>query len=391
MRYGFINKFGQTLAADLAAGATTMTLDGGGSLLSSASADLVYALTLVEKDADGVEVGWEIVHVTGASANDLTITRGQEGTADAAWPSGTTVELRLTAASLNNGLFDASATEVELGGGQVVEAADYGVAIGVLSYTAAIEGVSIGRNASVWSDYAIAIGRDAESSSMYGIALGRNSSTEGDHYASAIGNSSWAGSNCATALGADARVRSSAPGSSALGFDATVASGVTGGLALGSLSFVSVDGGCVIHALPYLPAAPIDDSYYLTLTAANATRRSAPQVALQTDILDLTDANAVVTLDLPPNTLLFIDAIDIVIVGSDAPSGSPEISIGPDDVTPAAYLAATPVGKTIVGERETHAPIIANGVAALRVATSTAGTGTTYQARAIFRGYVMEL
>ncbi len=103
MRYGFVNNFEQTLAADLAAGATTMTLDGGGALLAGASADYRYKLTLIQTDAYGNETHREIVDVTAASGNDLTVVREQEGTTELApWPSGTTVQARVTAGNLDN-------------------------------------------------------------------------------------------------------------------------------------------------------------------------------------------------------------------------------------------------------------------------------------------------
>lgn len=99
MRYGFVNNFEQTLAADLAAGATTMTLDGGGALLADASTDYRYKLTLIQTDDDNNETHREIVEVTAVIGDDLTIEGELEGTTrlTGGWPSGTTVAARVTA------------------------------------------------------------------------------------------------------------------------------------------------------------------------------------------------------------------------------------------------------------------------------------------------------
>lgn len=99
MRYGFLNNFQQTLAAALGEGATTLSLNDGGAQLADASTDYRYKLTLIQRDAFGTETHREIVDVTAASGNDLTIEGAKEGTTRLAggWPSGTAVEARVTA------------------------------------------------------------------------------------------------------------------------------------------------------------------------------------------------------------------------------------------------------------------------------------------------------
>lgn len=61
----------------------------------SISSGIVYRLTLVS----GTDI--EIVEVTAASSTTLTITRAQESTTAAAFPSGALVELRVTADSVD--------------------------------------------------------------------------------------------------------------------------------------------------------------------------------------------------------------------------------------------------------------------------------------------------
>lgn len=510
MRYAFLNNFSQILAADLAAGATTLTLDGGGSLLSNASADLVYTLTLVEKNGDGKEVGWEIVHVTGASGNDLTIERGKEGTTDAAWPTGTQVGMRVTAGVMDSLMWTLLVKGVATGSGIAIggeDAADlvaaagayadrsmalmpgseatetdafaagngsgaYGVrafalaagsaygddatAVGVgsesygnrscalaggyayaddsfaaglnaratgLQSAALFGGQATGDESFAWGDGAIASGFGAialcSAADAYGdraVSIGFSATAGEDSIAIGSGASATQGAGTGTgmALGKNA---SAAPGTCAWGEDAqaqapagmaagkgassmapeNVAWGVGAAVmtpysvALGAYARnANVPGGFQLNAISYLPATPDDTGTYAG-PPPSATRRASQQVVIATDALDLTDDTDAVTLALPPNTMLFIDAIDVIITGSDTPGGSPEITVGPDAGSPAAYLAATPVGKTAVGERETYSPPVTDGVTSLRVATTTAGTGTTYQAKIVFRGYVMEL
>lgn len=480
MRYGFINNFETTLAAELAAGATTMEISEGGADLSGASADLVYTLTLFDVTSGATE----IVYVTGATSNTLTVERGKEGTTDAAWPSGSQVEMRVTAEAVNafwasSGLTSGGALGA-LGTGSNASA-DGAVAIGpdstasglrsvaVMAGTAAGEdAMAIGPASSVYAARGIAIFGEvygADSIALMGgytggagsFSAGAGSNAAGDNaialmggsaggdgsfawgvgadaYASgafAAGAGSSAGEGC-SAIGPDSVAQYSAsfgtgfaasknafaaPGTISIGEDAqsqapagqswgkgasslapeNVASGPWAtaptpySVALGPYaSTANVPGGFQLNALSYLRATPDDTGTYGG-PAPSASRRASQQVVIATDPLDLTDDTDTVTLDLPQNTLLFIDTIDVVITGSDSPGGSPEITIGPDDVTPAAYLAATTLTKTAVGERETHSPLVTSGVTSLRVATSTAGTGTTYMAKVILRGYVMEL
>lgn len=311
--------------------------------------------------------------------------------------------------------------------------------------------VALGVEASVQSDNSVAVGNQSvvNVGAAGGVAVGSNSAVQqditnglsigGDSYVSAdptliytetenqvcVGASAWAvgpnsvrvgssgGSNGAwnVLVGSDANVasyRATVVGSGVqLGFsqhDSVVIGAKAnctkqGGIAIGAYANSTVEGGMHINALPYIPAEysrgeafppPVGPGQQIEVHNS-ATQQASPAVVLATDPLDLTDGTAAVTLDLPANTMLFIDSIDVVVTNSDGAGGTPEVSVGPDDVTPAAYLAATVVGKTTVGGRETHSPIVTDGVTSLRVATSTAGTGTTYKAKIVFRGYVMEL
>lgn len=385
MRYAFLNNFSQILAADLAAGATTLTLDGGGSLLSNASADLVYTLTL--DDGEGTT---EIVHVTGATGNDLTIERGKEGTTDAAWPTGSAVEMRLTAGAMDKmvqGPFWVPRFPYS-------SATAFDPLLWVYDGPDSYGSVDLGSGLDDWGGDTLGIGQSAilKSSSYYsgGVTLVGSNATSNGIQNTVFG--AYAGTHPD-----DYTVAGVAVGYAPLlkeGADRSVILAPTGeitasdAVGIGNGTKCGVIGGLQINALAYVPSAY---NHPAGNVSPDAVRQSCAQVVIATDPLDLTNNTAAVTLDLPAGTMFFIAAIDVVIVGSDTPGGTPEISVGPDDVTPAAYLAATPVGKSAVGGRETHSPLVSDGVTSLRVATSTAGTGTTYQAKIVFRGYVMEL
>ena len=87
------NTWGQ-LASELAAGATTATLNAGHGFTDPGTD--WYLATLIGVTGT-TETAWEIVKITDVSANTLTIVRAQEGTSAVTWPAGTRIELRLTA------------------------------------------------------------------------------------------------------------------------------------------------------------------------------------------------------------------------------------------------------------------------------------------------------
>ena len=90
----FKNNTWGLLASELASGATTATLNAGHGFTDPGTD--WYLATLIGVTGT-TETAWEIVKVTDVSTNTLTLVRAQEGTADATWPAGTRLELRLTA------------------------------------------------------------------------------------------------------------------------------------------------------------------------------------------------------------------------------------------------------------------------------------------------------
>lgn len=86
------------LAASLTTSATSLSVTTGeGSKFPSLSAGDWFPVTLIK--ADGT---LEVMRCTGRSGDVLTVTRAQEGTAATAFAPGDRVEIRLTAAALND-------------------------------------------------------------------------------------------------------------------------------------------------------------------------------------------------------------------------------------------------------------------------------------------------
>ena len=259
---------------------------------------------------------------------------------------------------------------IVLGAQATVNATD-GIAIGVGAAANAPESVAMGKGASASGEGVTAVGRNADASSPKSSAFGDGASAQPPGVTS-LGAAAAGLSPETVAAGAGAQAQ--APYSVALGRSAAAA----------------VPGGLAVNALSYLPAA-YDQTGEFAGPPPTATRQAAMQVVIGTVALDLTDGAGVATLELPAGAILLPDAFDVVIVESDAPGGAPEIQIGPDDATPDAYLAATPVTKTAVGGRESHTPLVTDGITALRVAVVTAGAGTAYKIKVVVRGYVMEV
>jgi len=81
----FANNCNTTLAGDITAGATTLTLTSATNFPSSIPAGYVMALTL--NDAATRQL-FEIVYITALSGVNLTVQRAQEGTTALAWAAG---------------------------------------------------------------------------------------------------------------------------------------------------------------------------------------------------------------------------------------------------------------------------------------------------------------
>jgi microcystin-dependent protein len=92
----FTNNASATLAAGITSIDTSLTLGSGqGSLFPSVTVGQYSKITI-----EDVLGNLEILHMTARAGDVMTVTRGQEGTTPLDFPSGSRVELRVTAATL---------------------------------------------------------------------------------------------------------------------------------------------------------------------------------------------------------------------------------------------------------------------------------------------------
>ena len=98
MAVKFANNVSTTLSSAINATQTTISVADASGLPTLSSGDYVY-LTI---DTDTASPTLEVVKVTAISSNSLTVVRGQDGTTASSFSSGTKVELRVTAAALDD-------------------------------------------------------------------------------------------------------------------------------------------------------------------------------------------------------------------------------------------------------------------------------------------------
>ena len=98
MAVKFANNVSTTLSAAINATQTTISVADASGLPTLSSGDYIY-LTI---DTDTNSPTIEVVKVTGVSTNTLTVVRGQDGTTASSFSNGTKVELRVTAAALDD-------------------------------------------------------------------------------------------------------------------------------------------------------------------------------------------------------------------------------------------------------------------------------------------------
>lgn len=277
MKFAFLNNFSSQLSADMAADATTMTLDSGVDDLTVVDAreELACALTLVRVE-NGEETHREIVYVTATDPEvegAVTVLRGQEGTTalDGGWPSGTKAEMRLTAGIMDgvvqgdNTLNPSALNTFSVGDGATA-VADHAAALGLNAQAVAPRTLALGSAGANPDDYAanegnptasaelaVAIGAGSgghgyrafglaggQATSAHAVAVGTRSSAYGD-YSLALGRGASAYGIGAAALGVSS---DAAPATGAYGdYSLALQGGYTSGGAPGAIAIgLSSDG-----------------------------------------------------------------------------------------------------------------------------------------------------
>ena len=124
----FTNNAATNLAASITSGDTSLTVaSGGGALFPNPTSPDYFLVTLVGISGTPIE----IVKVTARSGDTFTIVRGQEGTTPSAFTGGDVVQLRITAAVMQQAANGSGASA----GGAVYEnsqniTADYTMTVG---------------------------------------------------------------------------------------------------------------------------------------------------------------------------------------------------------------------------------------------------------------------
>lgn len=420
MSYLFLNNFTGTIVNPVADADVTFEISESVANLEAVNGNL-YSAKLTIFDADSGDMEIIAVNAVDVANNTVTVERGLEDTTAKTWPAGATFEMRMTSqtamsggvyVSRENGLGNTPPgfkKQNNLDGGLFFfhpstkpvlpdpgDGGYYGDSVLMVPWSDGIKmeadywgyGVALGAYASVANDPGegqgafVVIGGGAEITGGWaGIAIGAYAASGGSE-STAVGSNAVANGDESVAVGPYA---STAQRYAVSIGDSTVNS--LAGISIGYTSDCNIDGGVLIAGLHYL-SKNYPNNYH---GAPSATVRSSSQVTVATDAISLLSTAGVATLEFPANVIFIPDAFDVVVVESNGAGGAPEIQIGPDDVTPAAYLAATPVTKAVVGGRETHGPLVTDGITALRVAVVTAGTGTAYKVKVVARGYVMEV
>lgn len=97
----FLNNWSTALTLPATASAVQLSVpEADATLLTGLGTGDHYLLTLVQIDAQGLEIAWEIVRVTANTAGVLDVLRGQEGTTALDLEAGTAISARLTQATM---------------------------------------------------------------------------------------------------------------------------------------------------------------------------------------------------------------------------------------------------------------------------------------------------
>lgn len=103
MTQQFINNWASSLSLPATASAVQLSVpEVDANRLTGLGTGDHYLLTLAIRDANGIEIAWEIVRVTAAAAGVLDVLRAQEGTTALELEAGAAISARLTAGTLSS-------------------------------------------------------------------------------------------------------------------------------------------------------------------------------------------------------------------------------------------------------------------------------------------------
>ncbi|MDP4557959.1 hypothetical protein Q9247_09715 [Halomonas meridiana] len=449
MQFGFINNFKTRLTQDVSTSSGGIRIASSGDEISAIlSTGRKLALTVVKKDEQGNEVKREIIYpysvTTDSETGDTLVlaNRAQEGTELAEFHTGDAVELRLTAGSLSliddrgsikvGNVATSSRYEYVAIGNDVGSPGSSAVSLGPSSHAPDSADVAVGSEAQTQPRAGLppgyitmppnctAMGRQSRAGSRAAVAVGTNATAEGE-LSTAVGNLAVAKKRFSQVLGGHSFAF--AEGGTALGSCAVALQ--ENSIAMGSGAVATLPFGRKSTTIPYLSyeGFPTPDplikgyvmandmTYREVLEAAIVKGTPTPggftvpddlsaaldmvgqvseQVVLSSTIIDLTDPNATAMIVLPNRAMMFVDALDVVIMEANGAGGTPELRVSPYPGTPNTYLSGAAITKHTVGGRHTFASSNDDGTQMLFVSLATAGTGTL-KAKVVARGYIMEM
>lgn len=402
MPYAFINNFSEAIAEDITDTDTGIILGDSASLFSEASTKNKYPLTLFDDDGN-----IEIVYVRSAGTTGVGVDRGQEGTTQRAWPAGTSIESRFTAA-IANGIFvveptDAAGTDavgiqpsrstadqVASGFSSVAigadsKASDYiAVALGTFTTATASNAAALGPDSHAEALQALAVGSACFANFPQAIAVGRSATADSDR-ATVIGPYSLdhGGSADGIAFGAYASINGG--GSMSMGHNSATAAG--GQLALGPNAYPNqIQSAMDLTAIPVMRSGIQTSQSY---QHAAAMRVTLPTL-LRTFAVNLATTGDKDSITLPASTALMIDRIEIVVTSSAAAGSTPTVSIGTTLGGAEILSGHVMAGDTVLRREQLVTSPVADAVTALYFKVDAAAAAAM-EARFVVYGYVTEV
>ena len=360
----FSNNAETTLAAPLTDSATSISF-ADGSLFQSPTGGDFEILTLLAAGS------FEIVRLTARTGNTGTITRAQEGTAAAAWASGTTVFAGVTAGSLaalaSGG---ANAKPVVIGAGATAgHSGDTIVGEGATGTGTGANKTAVGKGATVSASFGSAFGSGASASGGSSLAAGTATSATGSRSA-AIGALCQASAISALALGDEAWAQGYASVAITLGISERA------------------------HVLNVgaLPAAISLANHALywgnEFTFSNGGTMEAVVIS---DEINLKATGTITCPVLAGGVTFYADEVGVIISEASGVTGQPELSFGITGNNTKMLAATATTGLDAAKKRQRFSTLLSHdGETSYTATVAAAATGTTLKGRVYWRGFAVQ-
>ena len=394
---------------------------------------------------DGTD--WEVVKVTNILGDVFTVTRGYELGTQKEWPIGTTVEARITKATLSSFVQNNTTNTEALSIGRFAAgSSDFATAVGWSAYSFGLNSTAVGAGSQSYYEYGSAFGSYARAGAAHSLRSSSNNSTaielgyavstsSGGHKlvcttagttgasvptfnTSAIGDTTTDGTVTWTYLGADTTgsynlsagylssalmdnsttfgiKAASASNSTSIGFNTLSTSGSTSigysatsisnlGIALGSNAINRIGESNNITGLSLIRK---DNGEAATDEHLYFTGSQAIVFSKEIDLKTLADD--VSTITIPTGSTFYPDEVGVVVTSADTVTVQPEVSFGITGNT-TAVLTQTATTKSAAKGRDVFTPSSKDGVTSLTTSVKVAATATTLLGRFYWKGILVE-